>query len=144
MQITCYTTFDITNTRVVGSSNYVSFPLLDRNNTIITSLDEWNKARNQQRNWETLTQVMSLRTQLVDISSPKEVISAHFLKRKVWVFTFTVDFADVYKKMNNDIGLLLDDISGVPMLIGLTETKEVCPYIITSGDSANVVFQTDK
>ena len=90
-------------------------PFTDRTGTIINNEVEWNRARNQQRNWETLQQLISLRAQVFDLTTPEHADSR-------WTFEFTVEQQDLFRVDNDPVGLLDQDCSGVPMLVKLNET----------------------
>ena len=74
MKIKCKTLFDITFTGVTGRFSVSAIPFKDRTGREIKNIDNWNFARNQQRNYETLLQLLSLRTQPMNISNPKQTI----------------------------------------------------------------------
>lgn len=58
--ITIYSLIDITETNVVGNRYFLSD-------------DNWNFQRNQQRNWETVVQLLGLRFKTKTIYSPKRL-----------------------------------------------------------------------
>lgn len=91
-------------------------------------------ARNQQRNWETLIQLLSLRVQLHDLSSP----SMSFAHDPWWSFEFAVEDAGVLAFGTNPYGQLEQDCAMVPMLIGLTEQVQITPMLIPG---INIVFE---
>ena len=66
----CKTLFDITATGVTGHYKSSRVPFQDLTGTSITNEISWNRARNQQRNWETITQLISLRTQISELQTP--------------------------------------------------------------------------
>ena len=80
--------------------------------------------RNQQRNWETIQQVLAMRAQIYVVELPKVIESCQFFPKKLfkktraWVFEFGVEQVDVY---GPDLRLLLDDCNGTPMILDLTE-----------------------
>jgi len=105
--------------------------------------EEWNFQRNQQRNWETLLQCLSLRCQPLNINGPY-VFTAKDDDNLYWTFTFETDKTDIFYKDGDQLGLVKDDCNHVPMIVGLTETdKELffTPYLITTGKQANTFFQ---
>ena len=113
-----------------------------RNND--TSPEDWNFKRNQQRNFETILQVISLRCQPLNIQGPY-VFTEEKSGNLAWHFSFTTDRQDIFLKDNDPVGWLKIDCSGVPMLLGLGETKKdlfFSPYLVTSGDLINIFFQT--
>jgi len=140
MQVTCYTVFDITRTRVVGHYNQASVPFRDHANQLVVDRDSWLRSRNQQRNWETLTQVLSLRTQLLNITDPVITTHAQWSEQTVWSFVFDIEFDTVLATDNNPLGLLLQDVDHVPMLLNLTETVSTSPWLSANDPLPNLMF----
>jgi hypothetical protein len=114
MRIQCRTQFDITATGITGHCKPSRMPFRDSAGTTITDQADWNRSRNQQRNWETLTQLISLRTQVVDLTFPVK-------ENDLWVFEFTVENESLFLDNNDSLAVLKSDCQGVPMLIGLGE-----------------------
>lgn len=112
MQIICKTKFDCTNTGITGRFQSSKLPTKDINNNLITDDTSWNTARNQQRNLETLIQLISLRSQPMDLSTPVK-------QGDEWVFQFEIESPMVY---GEDFVDLYTDCSNVPMITGLNET----------------------
>ena len=123
--ITVYTLFDITNTDVVRPYK----PTLMKTHPTINSEKEWVKARQQQKNYETLLQVFSLRAQPMPLNKPlmKTIALNNFNikgKGKVWTFKFTVEHDSVYFNGIDELGLLKDDCENVPMILNLNESTK--------------------
>ena len=101
--------------------------------------------RNQQRNYDTLCQVVSLRANIHDPEVEQHnVSSADFLfpnpnlpdEFACWSFTFYCDREDVFGENNR---ALLDDLHMVPIVPALNETvSQFPPYFISYGDLRNV------
>lgn len=126
------TNFDITNTDIVR--NYK--PTLVSTHPTINSEAGWTKARNQQTNFETVLQVISLRAQPTVLYKPRiQIIN----KKKQWEFTFTVEFDGVYYGNEEELGLLKNDFRNVPMIINLDES--INDEYIEIGK--NIRFETD-
>ena len=70
MKVMCRTLFDCTHTGVTGHFRPQQLPYTTKSGIKLETPEHWNLARNQQRNWETLTQILSLRTQLFEITDP--------------------------------------------------------------------------
>ena len=70
MRFACQTLFDITATGTTGHCKSVRMPYSDAAGQVIRDQVTWNRSRNQQRNWETLQQILSLRTQIMQITVP--------------------------------------------------------------------------
>jgi hypothetical protein len=115
MKIQCQTLFDITATGVTGHIKPSRMPFWDHAGTKITDTESWNRSRNQQRNWETVTQLISLRTQVNELTDPKKNIDR-------WSFEFAVDNENLFYNNGDPLAVLKEDCTGVPMLTGLNES----------------------
>ena len=134
MRFVCQTQFDITATRVTGHFKSTKIPFYDRARQEITDIQSWNRARNQQRNWETITQLIGLRTQISQIENPTKV-------KNLWTFEFEVETPYPYGSEENPTELLQSDCNGVPMLISLGNKKNLTPILVTSGEDQNIWFE---
>ena len=114
MKISCWTKFDITATGVTGHYKSARIPFTDRAGQTIANEGEWHRARNQQRNWETVQQIISLRAQIFDLSMPEH-------DNQQWTFEFTVEQEGLFTLDSDPVGILKQDCAGVPMLLGLAE-----------------------
>lgn len=128
-QITLYTLVDITSTGVIRSN-----------------FGEDTLERNQQRNWETVLQVLGLRTQPIIISGPVAHLNTDLAwldfgelyegTHTVWSFVFTSE-QNVYQ-----IDQLEKDFEQIPIVSGLTETaKFLLPIFYPHGTIKNVYFK---
>ena len=137
MKILCRTLFDCSYTGVTGHFRVAEVPFTDRVGQRITDQSEWNKSRNQQRNWETLIQIISLRTQPQDMTIPVN-------KDGVWEFEFKSESEGVFEIFGNSDPLagLKADCEGVPMMLHLNEQPELEPTICISGEGQNIWFET--
>ena len=152
MRIKCYTLYDITQTNV----NF------RKKNTEIVPEDEMKK-RSQQSNFETILQIINMRSQPEEISeSELTVINIDDLKNfnfgylyeksynktiskiNVWSFTFSVDHADVFNNGINDLGSLSDDCNQVPMILKLEETFKLSNQMNISDEQRNIYFEVLK
>ena len=70
MKFACQTVFDLTHTGITGHFKNARMPFVDQTGQLIDSQESWNRARNQQRNLETIVQILSLRTQIFNITDP--------------------------------------------------------------------------
>jgi hypothetical protein len=134
MKIQCRTLFDITQTGITGHFKTSQLPFDDRAGQSITDLKTWTYSRNQQRNLETISQLLQLRTQIFDLSNPVE-------HNGYWSFEFEVEFEGIYQLNNDDFGVLKQDCEGVPMIVGLAEKYTVTPSLITDGSQQNIWFE---
>lgn len=133
MKFICKTLFDITATGVTGHYKSSRVPFQDLTGTSITNEISWNRARNQQRNWETITQLISLRTQISELQNPKK-------NKNTWSFEFESETPYAFGPEDDPTKLLLSDSAGVPMLIGLGNIKNLTPLLIVSGLDQNIWF----
>jgi len=124
--------------------------LVDITNTDVVTYD--SVSRNQQRNWETVIQVLGLRTQLMLLRPPTvievDVSTLHFGsaykgKHKVWEFKFGIEFEAVFAGNDRPYGTLENDFVNVPIITGLTETATIhTPTFIVAGEQTNIFFET--
>jgi hypothetical protein len=137
-RIRCTTKFDITATGVRSQFKLSHVPFVDNNGNKIVDVSTWNKARNQQRNWETIIQVISLRTLPDNIVSPVQVIKNN---EKHWQSEFEIN--DIATLTTNDITFneLLADCQDVPMLINLDEDPGVETSLKGFGNRINIWFE---
>lgn len=135
MQILCKTFFDCSFTGVTGYFRPGQVPFVDQAGSTINTQEDWNRARNQQRNWETIMQMISLRAQPTMIKNPKHIDDT-------WQFVFAVETPGVYS-INGDLDNtdgLSNECSGIPMIVGLNEISDLKPYLIIDGPDQNIWF----
>lgn len=135
IKIKVRTRFDITATGVTGHFKSARLPFTDKSGKKIDSLDSWNRARNQQRNWESLTQLISLRTQIFNLTDP-EIIDSF------WQFEFQTE-TEIFNDSSDPVGILKADAAGIPMLQELDNDPDIEPVLITSGPKQNIWFSAE-
>jgi hypothetical protein len=135
MKYACQTRFDITATGTTGHCKTNRMPYQDRAGQMINDQDSWNRSRNQQRNWETITQILGLRTQLFAIKDPIQDQSG-----TCWMFEFETEFDGVYGPESDPVAVLRSDATGVPMLYELNNDADIKPYLVTEGSGQNIWF----
>jgi hypothetical protein len=142
LKIRCHTLFDITKTGITNRINS-------------TNTDpQWQKQRNTQCNLDTILQVISLRSQPEDISTPvrSEILFSEFDKfgflfeselepHPCWTFDFTVNFHSVFDDGINDFGYLYSDCDGVPMIQIGTEWDKLPTFLDGSSELRNIYFE---
>ena len=128
-----YTTVDITPTGVYNSDEK-------------TDKDFWQK-RNQQSNFDSLCQTISLRANLSDTHVEQLVIDkiisgSLFLDSNlpdyfnVWHLSFSVDR---FEPFGENHSALLEDLHFVPIIPNLNETSPIFPsYFMTTGNLKNI------
>ena len=131
----CQTQFDITATGVTGHCKITRMPFRDRAGQEICDTESWNRSRNQQRNWETITQILGLRTQLFDLTDPVLDITG-----TRWMFEFETESEGIYGPDTDPVQILREDAAGVPMLRELNNDPDIDPYLVTSGPRQNIWF----
>lgn len=126
IRVVCTTRFDITATGVKSHFNISRLPFQDATGRNIANNDDWNHARNQQRNWETINQIISLRTLPDEISDP---IKTDQDGKNTWQFEFTVENPSTIELDGDPVGALAKDSNDVPMLLGLYEDPGIEPCL---------------
>lgn len=147
--IKCYTLIDITQTDVVQRYKQDSNTFTDNSGKQITNEQEFDYARNQQRNYETLLQVIGLRAQPIYTETPKIILNTplddysfgtEYNNATVWEFTFGVEHHNVFVN-ETPFGALDCDINKVPVISNLNETIEQAISIFTiTNEHRNVYF----
>lgn len=123
--IKCSTLFDITATGVTGHYKSARAPFLTET--------EWQKARNQQRNWETLQQIISLRTQIMNLTTPVQ-------SNNSWSFEFESETPAVYGDSEDPVRILKQDAKDVPMICELDNQSDLPPFLVVDGARQNIWF----
>jgi hypothetical protein len=108
-----------------------------------------SKQRNQQRNFETIIQVVSLRSQPENITTPLVVSNAeivwgnNYVDKHVtaWQFTFIVSQRGVFYDGKKELGHLLNDCQYVPMITDLDESVKLQPQLNTTEEMKNIHFE---
>jgi len=143
-RISCYTLFDITQTGVLNRTK----PNEGQD------LAEWVKKRNTQCNFDTVLQVIALRSQPEIVNFPsKEVIKFNefehfgFLFEQIenesypcWKFEFDVQHPSVFDDGVTDLGALYGDCDGVPMILCGTEWDKLPAFLDSSPELRNIYF----
>jgi hypothetical protein len=139
-----YTLIDITATGIVAPYNSALKQVIDDSDTIINSESSWIKSRNKQRNWETLVQVLGLRSlpniQYTPVCKCESLgnfdFGSNYIgKENVWCFEFTTEQQHLFTIGDNPTSLLLQDLHQVPVITNLDETVDISPGIINTLDS---------
>lgn len=144
-RIRCFTLFDITQT---GITNRIK----RRENED----PEWILKRNSQCNFDTLLQVISLRSQpevvkLPDVAVYKSPESEYFgflykqdnkvLIDKFWFFEFEVQHSSVFEDGIVLFGNLYKDCEGVPMITMPNQPSQLISILNTSEELKNIHFE---
>lgn len=136
-----------------GLQFFTGFTLVDITATgVIRSSDPNAIDRHQQRNWETVLQCISLRTQPHHITGPfkstfDDINVAEFgdfytgKDQAVWSWGWAIESAGVYDLPNSPLGALEQDFEQVPIVVGLEETARfMLPIFYPYGSIKNIYF----
>jgi hypothetical protein len=135
MRYVCQTLFDITATGVTGHFRPTRMPFIDKAGQEIRDQTSWDRSRNQQRNWETLTQIIGLRTQIFDLQTPVRDRGG-----TSWMFEFETELDGVFGPDTDPTQILREDSEGVPMLLGLDNRSDLASVIVNQGQEQNIWF----
>jgi len=142
MRLRCYTLFDITPTGVT----------LRRKPSLIDNENDWERQRRTQCNYDTLIQVISLRSLPEDISTVKKTDTLFkdskfgFLfedeeNQQCWTFDFTVAQKSVFNDGYTELGALYYDCSGVPMLKTDSAWDKLPLFLDITPELRNIYFE---
>jgi hypothetical protein len=135
MRYMCQTLFDITATGVTGHFKTTRIPFVDQAGQKVVDQESWDRSRNQQRNWETLTQILGLRTQLFDMSRPIRDRAG-----TTWMFEFETEITGAFGPDSDPCEVLRVDAEGVPMILDLDNRSDLLPFLKTNGSEQNIWF----
>ena len=138
-RIRCYTLFDITQTGVANRSK-------PQNNDDGT----WLRRRNTQCNFDTILQVISLRSQpeVVKIPAMVDIDDYSYFGRdlkdsvtKCWRFEFDVQHSSVFQDGKDPLGALYTDCDRVPMILLQEQSQLVTSTLNTTPELKNIHFE---
>jgi len=142
-RIVCWTLFDITQTGVMNRSK----PNQD-------DVVGWIHRRNTQCNFDTVLQVISLRSQPEITKIPARVEMKEedfdrfgFLHQPkeqqtcCWKFEFEIQHTSVFENGIIPLGALYTDCEGVPMIICETQTENTSAFLNVSVELKNIYFE---
>jgi hypothetical protein len=143
-RIAAYTLFDITQTGVMNRSK----PTGD-------NLDIWIYQRNTQCNFDTLLQVISMRSQPEIVKFPNKILLKEedfdkfgFLYSKeedkikhFWRFEFDVQHSSVFENGIIALGSLYNDCDGVPMILCKDQLEKVPAFLDVTDELRNIYFE---
>lgn len=143
-RICCYTLFNITETGVMNRSK----PALD-------DIEDWMHKRNSQCNFDTVLQVISLRSQPDVVKLPvkkrlqeEDLEKFGFLfkynediEQYYWKFEFEVHHTSVFENGITEFGALYSDCSGVPMIVFDKQPQSLVDFLNISDELKNIHFE---
>ena len=97
----------------------------------------------QQANFNSLLQAIGLRANVVWSVDPKmktgRLPTPLEGKANHWIWEFDVERDEVFLKGSDSVGLLVDDLNGVPVVDRLNNTAEINPSVfISKGPKSNI------
>lgn len=97
---------------------------------------DFHLKRNQQRNYDTLLQVLSLRANVIEPT----VATYSVFDTQCWRLSFYADHEGVF---GIDNSAFIDDVHMVPIVPGLTETTPIFPsFFISKGQMTNISIES--
>lgn len=142
-RICCYTLFDVTFTGV-----------LNRNRPSTSHDNNWVYKRNTQCNYDTILQVISLRSQPEIIkNSSRELLTdaillnfgtvyqGKLLEQYYWKFEFEVQHSNVFNNGKTELGSLYNDCVDVPMIVFDHQTKYLMNFLDITDKYKNIHFE---
>jgi hypothetical protein len=146
-KLKCYTLFDITKTGNIHRKPPI--------NGTPEQIKRWEKTRNTQTNFDTIIQVLSLRSQPEDITDPvQEIIlfdtsldmfgflfDNEDVATTCWSFIVSIPHNKVYDDGINELGNLYKDCDGVPMIKVGSEWEKLPNFLDTTPELKNIHFE---
>jgi len=146
-KLKCYTLFDITKTGNIHRKPPI--------NGTPEQTKRWEKTRNTQTNFDTIIQVLSLRSQPEDITDPvQEIIlfdtsldmfgflfDNEDVATSCWSFIVSIPHNKVYDDGINELGNLYKDCDGVPMIKVGSEWEKLPNFLDTTPELKNIHFE---
>jgi len=141
-RICCYTLFNITQTGVMNRS---------RPNE--NDVAEWLSKRNTQCNFDTILQVISLRSQPEVVKKPTKIQitieDSHrfgFLYQYdetsyCWKFEFEIQHSSVFENGIQPLGALYRDCMRVPMIICTEQISDIPAFLDVSEELRTIYFE---
>jgi hypothetical protein len=116
-------------------------------------LTDWELKRNAQTNFDTVLQVISIRCQPENPSTPRQK-AVDFSKedmfgfmfegeeeQQYWTFDFDIEKDNVFDNGVDQLGFLYDDCDGVPMIKTGREWDKLPDFLDTSPELKNIYFE---
>ncbi len=122
-------------------ARYTITTLVDITRTQPTRSETDKVKLGQQSNFNSLIQAIGLRSNISWEKDPKMhtgSIPTTNGKANHWIWDFDTERDDSFLKDRDPVGLLVDDLQGVPIITGLTESGDLYPAaFITVGENTN-------
>jgi hypothetical protein len=114
---------------------------------------DWENRRNSQSNFDTVVQVINLRSQPEEMSITtssyinfKEFQNFGFMyedeeDQMCWQFDFSIRHKSVFDDGVSELGALFDDCEGVPMIKHGIKWEKLASFLDTSPEFRNIYFE---
>lgn len=136
-RIKCYTLFDITKTGITSRTKTSD------------DVSDWVTKRNTQCNFDTILQIISLRSQPEVVKNPekisvsdKSIFGFLYNSEKLehcWVFEFEVQHSSVFDNDIDKLGALYLDCDSVPMIV--IGTEGISAFLDATPEFKNIHFE---
>jgi hypothetical protein len=98
----------------------------------------------QQANFNSLIQAIGLRSNVdweTDPQMHQGSIPTQLGKANHWIWEFNAERDEIFLKDKNPVGLLIEDLNGVPVITKLNDSADIYPAVFkTQGDDINTWF----
>jgi hypothetical protein len=130
-------------------ARYTLITLVDITRNNITRSETDQLKVKQQANFNSLTQAIGLRANIFWSADPKYVNGSLPFglggKAAHWEWQFDTEREDVFRKGNDAVALLVEDLNGVPVIDGLNNSVDLNPSAFVSiGAKPNIWVFEDK
>jgi len=117
--------------------------LVDITRTNPTRADTDEKKLSQQANFNSLLQAIGLRSNVEWTADPRmtEGRLPHDIggRARYWTWVFHCERDEIFLKDEDPVGLLKDDLHGVPVISGLNNNVDIDPAcFLTKGEKSNI------
>jgi hypothetical protein len=139
MNFRCYCLFDITPGGSIGRTR-------PQDDTL-----EWVHKRNTQSNFDTILQIISLRSQPEVVTDPRKLeiklddrfgfLFEHDEPHPCWTFDFDIQHLGVFNDGISEFGKLYSDCDLVPMIKCGTEWDKLPAFLDSSDELRNIYFE---
>jgi hypothetical protein len=117
--------------------------LVDITRTNVSKSDRDQKLISQQANFNSLIQAIGMRSnvewQIDPIKKDGRLPPPFKGSAAYWTWEFEVERDQIFEKDTDPVGLLKEDLHGVPIIPDLENTTEICPPVFLSiGENSNI------
>ena len=128
---------------------------MNRSKPSIDGVDDWIHKRNSQCNFDTVLQVISLRSQPDVVKLPvRQILQEEDLEKfgflfkyskdveqYYWKFEFEVQHTSVFENGITTLGALYNDCSEVPMIVFDNQSQSLVDFLNISDELKNIHFE---